>query len=53
VPQQHQSVFVPPFVVAMSQVWPGDDPVELLERESPLNPILDSPGGLRRPHGGR
>jgi mono/diheme cytochrome c family protein len=39
-----QSVFVPPFVVEMRHVWPGDDPVVLLERESPLSPILDSPG---------
>jgi len=39
-----QSVFVPPFVVEMRHIWPGDDPVVLLERELPLNPILDSPG---------
>jgi len=40
----NQSIFVPPFIVDMETIWPGDDPKLLLEREPPLNPILDSPG---------
>lgn len=39
-----QSNFVPPFIVEMKTIWPGDNPVTLLVRAPPLNPILDSPG---------
>ncbi len=42
-----QSRFVPPFIVAMEEIFPGDDPVVLLpERTPPLNPILDTPGNI-------
>jgi len=40
----NQTTFVPPFIVNMETIWPGDDPKALLERDFPLNPILDSPG---------
>lgn len=41
----NQSIFVPPFIVDMNVIWPGDDPVVLLaERDPPLNPILNSLG---------
>lgn len=40
-----QSLFVPPFVVPMATIWPGDDPDTLLgRRQPPLNSILNSPG---------
>ncbi len=40
-----QSIFVPPFIVDMDRIWPGDAPVVLLAtRDAPLNPILNSPG---------
>lgn len=38
---------VPPFIVPMKTIFPGDDPVVLLaERMPPLNPILDTPGNI-------
>lgn len=39
-----QTVFVPPFVVPMAEIWPGDAPVTLATRPKPLNDVLDSPG---------
>lgn len=39
-----QSTFVPPFIVAMETIWPGDDPVVLAQREPPLNDVLNSRG---------
>ncbi|MGI8997430.1 MAG: hypothetical protein ACR2GW_12260 [Pyrinomonadaceae bacterium] len=42
-----QSRPVPPFIVAMETIFPGDDPVVLLpERTPPLNPILNTPGNI-------
>lgn len=40
----NQDVFVPPFIVPMITIWPGDDPIVLAERPKPLNDVLDSPG---------
>ena len=38
---------VPAFIVAMKDIFPGDDPVTLLAmRDAPLNPILDTPGNI-------
>lgn len=39
-----QDVFVPPFIVPMVEIWPGDAPVVLATRPKPLNDVLDSPG---------
>ncbi|MDQ3068660.1 MAG: hypothetical protein M3R55_02885 [Acidobacteriota bacterium] len=42
-----QSTFVPPAIVAMRFIFPGDSPVVLLpQRVPPLNPILDTPGNF-------
>ncbi|MGI8738331.1 MAG: hypothetical protein ACR2KU_01365 [Gammaproteobacteria bacterium] len=42
-----QSRFVPPFIVAMETIFPGDDPDVLLARRTPpLNPILNTPGNI-------
>lgn len=37
-----QSKFVPPFIVAMKTIFPGDDPVVLAQRMPPLNPVLNT-----------
>jgi hypothetical protein len=34
-----QSKFVPPMIVPMKKIFPGDNPVTLAKREPPLNPI--------------
>lgn len=34
-----QSKFVPPFIVPMKTIFPGDNPVVLAQREPPLNPV--------------
>ena len=34
-----QSKFVPPFIVPMKTIFPGDDPVVLAQRVPPLNPV--------------
>lgn len=34
---------VPSFIVPMKQIFPGDSPVVLAQREPPLNPIMDTP----------
>lgn len=39
-----QSVFVPPDVVAMETIWPGDDPELVFERPRPLYHVVNSPG---------
>jgi len=39
-----QSIFVPPAIIPMLTIWPGDEPVVLAERDPPLNDILNSPG---------
>ncbi|MEO6239631.1 MAG: hypothetical protein ABIQ52_21755 [Vicinamibacterales bacterium] len=42
-----QSTFVPPAIVPMRFIFPGDQPVVLLpQRMAPLNPILDTPGNI-------
>ena len=39
-----QGKFVPPFIVPMKTIWPGDNPMTLLAtRTPPLNPIIDTP----------
>lgn len=37
-----QSKFVPPFIVPMKTIFPGDNPVELAQRMSPLNPVVNT-----------
>ena len=39
-----QSRAVPTTLHPMAQIWPGDNPMTLAERDPPLNPVLDSPG---------
>ncbi len=34
-----QSKFVPPFIVPMKKIFPGDNPVVLAPRQPPLNPV--------------
>jgi hypothetical protein len=42
-----QGTFVPPAIVPMRVIFPGDAPVTLLlQRTAPLNPILDTPGNI-------
>jgi cytochrome c2 len=37
-----QSTFVPSMIVPMEEIFPGDDPVRLAEREVPLSPVLNT-----------
>lgn len=37
-----QSRFVPSMIVPMEVIFPGDDPIELMTRNPPLNPVLDT-----------
>ena len=37
-----QSRFVPPFIVPMRTIFPGDNPVLLAQRTPPLNPVLNT-----------
>ncbi len=37
-----QSKFVPPFIVPMKTVFPGDNPTVLAQRMPPLNPVLNT-----------
>ena len=37
-----QAKFVPPFIVEMKRVFPGDNPVTLAPREPPLNPVVNT-----------
>ena len=39
-----QSKPVPNRVIPMKQIFPGDQPIVLAQREPPLNPIQDTPG---------
>ncbi len=39
-----QTLFVPPMVVAMKTIFPGDNPQVLALRDAPLSPIEDTPG---------
>ncbi|MDQ3013021.1 MAG: hypothetical protein M3X11_20215 [Acidobacteriota bacterium] len=39
-----QSKFVPPFIVEMKTIFPGDNPTILAQRMPPLNPVQDTPG---------
>ncbi|MCA1616905.1 MAG: hypothetical protein LC800_23050 [Acidobacteria bacterium] len=39
-----QGKFVPPFLVPMKTIFPGDNPVILAARMPPLNPVQDTPG---------
>ncbi|MCA1585000.1 MAG: hypothetical protein LC791_09585 [Acidobacteria bacterium] len=42
-----QSTFVPPAIVPMRFIFPGDAPMTLLpQRVPPFNPILDTPGNI-------
>ncbi len=41
-----QSRFVPPFIVPMRTIFPGDNPVLLAQRMPPLNPVLNTPGNI-------
>lgn len=35
---------VPNFIVPMKQIFPGDSPTILAQRDAPLNPVQDTPG---------
>ena len=37
-----QSRFVPPFIVPMKTIFPGDNPMVLAQRMPPLNPVLNT-----------
>lgn len=39
-----QTKFVPPFVLPMATVFPGDEPTILIQRMAPLVPIQNTPG---------
>jgi len=39
-----QRKFVPPFLIAMKTIFPGDNPMILAPRMPPLNPVQDTPG---------
>ncbi|MBC7932137.1 MAG: hypothetical protein H7Z38_16380 [Rubrivivax sp.] len=39
-----QSKFVPPNIIPMKTIFPGDNPVILAPRTPPLNPVQDTPG---------
>ncbi len=39
-----QSKFVPPLLIPMKTIFPGDNPVILAQRMPPLNPVQDTPG---------
>lgn len=41
-----QSKFVPPFIVPMKTIFPGDNPIVLAQRMPPLNPVLDTAGNI-------
>ena len=41
-----QSKFVPPFIVPMKTIFPGDNPVVLAPRQPPLNPVLNTAGNI-------
>ena len=39
-----QDKFVPPMIVPMKTIFPGDHPTVLAQRQPPLNPVMDTPG---------
>jgi len=39
-----QSKFVPPLIVEMKTIFPGDNPVVVGKRDPPAGPIVDTPG---------
>ena len=41
-----QSKFVPPFIVPMKTIFPGDNPTVLAQRMPPLNPVLNTAGNI-------
>ena len=41
-----QAKFVPPFIVPMKTIFPGDNPVVLAQRTPPLNPVLNTAGSI-------
>ncbi|MGI9166922.1 MAG: hypothetical protein ACR2G5_11170 [Pyrinomonadaceae bacterium] len=41
-----QSKFVPPFIVPMKTIFPGDSPAVLAQRQPPLNPVLNTAGNI-------
>lgn len=41
-----QARFVPPFIVPMKTIFPGDSPLLLAQRMPPLNPVLNTPGSI-------
>lgn len=41
-----QSKFVPPFIVPMKTIFPGDNPIVLAQRLPPLNPVLNTAGNI-------
>ena len=38
-----QDRFVPPMIVPMKTIFPGDNPTVMAQRQPPLNPIMDTP----------
>lgn len=45
-----QSVMVPPDVLPLALVWPGDNPTVLFTRDPPLSPAENSPGTFDDKH---
>ncbi|MBA3555223.1 MAG: hypothetical protein H0W29_10755 [Gemmatimonadales bacterium] len=41
-----QSKFVPPNMIPMKTIFPGDAPLVLAERTPPLNPVVNTPGSI-------
>jgi mono/diheme cytochrome c family protein len=41
-----QTIPVPTFIVKMKDIFPGDAPVTLAQRDPPLNPVLNTPGSI-------
>ncbi|MEP6718637.1 MAG: hypothetical protein ABJB21_05825 [bacterium] len=41
-----QSKFVPPFIVPMKTIFPGDNPVVLAQRMPPLNPVMNTASNI-------
>jgi len=41
-----QGKFVPPFIVPMKTIFPGDSPVVLAQRMPPLNPVLNTASSI-------
>jgi hypothetical protein len=41
-----QSKYVPPFIIPMKTIFPGDNPQVLAQREPPLNPVLNTANSI-------